>query len=104
MGGLATLINDSKAEPRRVLRVLQTMYDRFDRLADTFQVQKVRKTANEYYLVAAGLPDWLVRGIESLIKAANAMADIVAAIQDGEPWEAVVFLAEAAGAPPWAVP
>ena len=57
VGGLAQLINDPKAEPRRVLRLLQTMYDRFDRLADTFQVQKVRKTANEYYLVAAGLPD-----------------------------------------------
>jgi len=57
VGGLAALINDSRAEPRRVLRLLQTMYDRFDRLADTFQVQKVRKTANEYYLVAAGLPD-----------------------------------------------
>ena len=33
------------------------MYDLFDRLADAFKVQKVRKTANEYYLVAAGLPD-----------------------------------------------
>ena len=57
VGGLSQLINDSKAEPRRVLRLLQTMYNQFDRLADTFQVQKVRKTANEYYLVAAGLPD-----------------------------------------------
>ena len=57
VGGLAQLINDAKAEPRRVLRVLQTMYDKFDRLADAFNVQKVRKTANEYYLVAAGLPD-----------------------------------------------
>ena len=31
--------------------------DRFDGLADTFKVQKVRKTVNEYYMVAAGLPD-----------------------------------------------
>ena len=57
VGGLAALINDGRAKPRRVLKLLQTMYDRFDRLADVFQVQKVRKTANEYYLVAAGLPD-----------------------------------------------
>jgi len=57
VGGPAQLINDPKADPRRVLRLLQMMYDRFDRLADTFNVQKVRKTANEYYLVAAGLPD-----------------------------------------------
>ena len=33
------------------------MFDRFDALADMFGVQKVRKTANEYYLVAAGLPN-----------------------------------------------
>ena len=29
----------------------------FGQLADMFQVQKVRKTCNEMYLVAAGLPD-----------------------------------------------
>ena len=28
-----------------------------EQLADTFKVQKVRKTVNEYYMVAAGLPD-----------------------------------------------
>ena len=33
------------------------MFDRFDALADMFGVQKVRKTANEYYLAAAGLPN-----------------------------------------------
>jgi hypothetical protein len=37
--------------------LLQRIYDRFDKLADVFCVQKVRKTANEYYLVAAGLSD-----------------------------------------------
>ena len=57
VGGLSQLINDPKANPRLVLRLLQTMFDRFDALADTFRVQKVRKTANEYYLVAAGLPN-----------------------------------------------
>ena len=57
VGGLAAILSDSRSEPRRVLQLLQRMYDKFDKLADTFQVQKVRKTANEYYLVAAGLPD-----------------------------------------------
>jgi hypothetical protein len=40
-----------------VMQLLQHMFDRFDKLADVFQVQKVRKTANESYLAAAGLPD-----------------------------------------------
>ena len=63
------------------MQLLQHMFDRFDKLADVFQVQKVRarvthltsynsnpdpnvvqvqkvrKTANESYLAAAGLPD-----------------------------------------------
>ena len=30
---------------------------RYDQLADTFKVQKIRKTVNEYYMVGAGLPD-----------------------------------------------
>ena len=57
--GLSSIIDNdaSGVEPRLVMQVLQHMFDRFDKLADVFQVQKVRKTANEYYLVAAGLPD-----------------------------------------------
>ena len=55
--GLSQLVNDPKAHPVRVIWLLQRMFDRFDKLADVFQLQKVRKTANEYYLVAAGLPD-----------------------------------------------
>mmetsp|Transcript_20240 Transcript_20240/g.65056 ORF Transcript_20240/g.65056 Transcript_20240/m.65056 type:complete len:408 (-) Transcript_20240:312-1535(-) len=55
--GLSALLNDATAEPPRVIKLLQSMFDRFDRLADVFQLQKVRKTANEQYLVAAGLPD-----------------------------------------------
>ena len=39
------------------MQLLQHMFDRFDKLVDVFQVQKVRKTANESYLAAAGLPD-----------------------------------------------
>ena len=40
--------------------MLQKIFDKFDQLADMFGVQKVRKTANEYYLAAAGLPDPLL--------------------------------------------
>ena len=57
IGGLTKLVNDDKAEPKQVMRVLQRMFDAFDKLCDIYKVQKVRKTANEYYLVAAGLPD-----------------------------------------------
>ena len=55
--GLTTLVNDDKADPKQVMRVLQCMFNAFDQLCDIYKVQKVRKTANEYYLVAAGLPD-----------------------------------------------
>ena len=41
----------------QVVQLLQSIFDRFDTLADTFSVQKVRKTVNESYMVAAGLPD-----------------------------------------------
>lgn len=44
-------------DPEDVITVLQIIFDQFDTLADTFKVQKVRKTVNEYYMVAAGLPD-----------------------------------------------
>ena len=37
--------------------MLQRMFDAFDKLCDIYKVQKMRKTANEFYLVAAGLPD-----------------------------------------------
>ena len=57
IGGLSSLVNDDNVEPREMMHVLQVMFDRFDALADMFGVQKVRKTANEYYLVAAGLPN-----------------------------------------------
>ena len=33
------------------------IFDCFDGLCETFRVQKVRKTVNESYMVAAGLPD-----------------------------------------------
>jgi len=57
IGGLSKLVNDDTVAPREMMHCLQIMFDRFDKLADMFGVQKVRKTANEYYLVAAGLPD-----------------------------------------------
>ena len=58
--GLNDLIQRGEAgevEPEQVVSALQLVFDRFDKLADTFKVQKVRKTVNEYYMVAAGLPD-----------------------------------------------
>jgi class 3 adenylate cyclase len=57
IGGLSRLVNDNSVDPHAMMNVLQRMFDRFDALADMFGVQKVRKTANEYYLVAAGLPN-----------------------------------------------
>jgi class 3 adenylate cyclase len=57
ISGLAQLVNDEGRAPTEVMHVLQVMFDRFDALADMYGVQKVRKTANEYYLVAAGLPN-----------------------------------------------
>jgi len=57
VNGLSQVINDPTIEPARLVLLLQRIYDRFDKLADVFCVQKVRKTANEYYLVAAGLSD-----------------------------------------------
>ena len=57
IGGLSNLVNDDAVDPKDMMTVLQIMFDRFDALADMFGVQKLRKTANEYYLVAAGLPN-----------------------------------------------
>ena len=53
--GLRDLVES--ADPRWLLELLQTTFDRFDTLAETFSVQRVRKTVNESYMVAAGLPD-----------------------------------------------
>merc|ERR1719424_144299 len=55
--GLKQLTEDEERDPADVINVLQLIFDQFDLLADTFKVQKVRKTVNEYYMVAAGLPD-----------------------------------------------
>ena len=55
--GLSSLVQNEDLAPAHVLITLQTIFDRFDALADMYGVQKVRKTANEYYLAAAGLPD-----------------------------------------------
>ena len=57
IGGLTQLVNDPTRDAKQVMRILQKMFDAFDKLCDIYKVQKVRKTANEYYLVAAGLPD-----------------------------------------------
>lgn len=56
--GLKSLVEE--ADPRRLLELLQTTFDKFDTLAETFSVQRVRKTVNESYMVAAGLPDPLL--------------------------------------------
>ncbi|EOD15211.1 hypothetical protein EMIHUDRAFT_119412, partial [Emiliania huxleyi CCMP1516] len=55
--GLAELVGDRMQRPRTILLLLQSIFDRFDRLTETFNVQKVRKTVNESYMVAAGLPE-----------------------------------------------
>ena len=39
----------------------QRVFDKFDALADIYGVQKVRKTANEQSIFAAGLPDGTLR-------------------------------------------
>jgi class 3 adenylate cyclase len=57
ISGLAQLVNDEARAPTEIMRALQAIFDRFDALADMYGVQKVRKTANEFYLVAAGLPN-----------------------------------------------
>ena len=57
MVGLAELVGDRLQRPRTILLLLQSIFDRFDRLTETFNVQKVRKTVNESYMVAAGLPE-----------------------------------------------
>ena len=54
---LTELGEKGERDPSKVVDALQLIFDRFDQLADTFKVQKVRKTVNEYYMVAAGLPD-----------------------------------------------
>ena len=57
MVGLKSLVDDENQNGEDVVDVLQLVFNRFDQLADLFKVQKVRKTVNEYYMVAAGLPD-----------------------------------------------
>lgn len=42
VGGLSQLVNSDEAEPRKVIQVLQVMFDRFDALTTIFSVQKVR--------------------------------------------------------------
>ena len=55
-----------------MINVLQLIFDQFDLLADTFKVQKVRKTVNEYYMTAAGLPDReLIGGEQERAKATS---------------------------------
>ena len=54
---LTELGEKGERDPGQVVAALQLIFDRFDQLADTFKVQKVRKTVNEYYMVAAGLPN-----------------------------------------------
>ena len=55
--GLRGLVDSPHRDPHRVLALLQSIFDRFDTLAETYSVQRVRKTVNESYMVAAGLPD-----------------------------------------------
>ena len=55
--GLRNLVDSPHRDPHRVLALLQSIFDRFDTLAETYSVQRVRKTVNESYMVAAGLPD-----------------------------------------------
>ena len=50
-------MSNSAYEPQLITTLLQDIFDRFDTLTDTYSVQRVRKTVNESYMVAAGLPD-----------------------------------------------
>ena len=66
-----------------MINVLQLIFDQFDLLADTFKVQKVRKTVNEYYMTAAGLPDRkLIGGEQERAKATAALAFAMVHIMD----------------------
>ena len=47
----------SLAEYGQVVTLLQKVFDTFDALSELYGVQKVRKTANECSIFAAGLPD-----------------------------------------------
>jgi len=55
--GLELLVNDEERAPVSVVTLLQKVFDKFDALADIYGVQKVRKTAYEQCIFAAGLPD-----------------------------------------------
>ncbi|MGB2331339.1 MAG: MsnO8 family LLM class oxidoreductase, partial [Pseudomonadales bacterium] len=55
--GLSDVVSNSAYEPQLITTLLQDIFDRFDTLTDTYSVQRVRKTVNESYMVAAGLPD-----------------------------------------------
>ena len=74
MVGLKSLVDDENQNGEDVVDVLQLVFNRFDQLADLFKVQKVRKTVNEYYMVAAGLPD------PTLLEEAGARACACAAL------------------------
>ena len=55
--GLDVLVNDESRAPAEVVHLLQRVFDKFDALSEMYGVQKVRKTANELSIFAAGLPD-----------------------------------------------
>ena len=81
--GLKQLTEDEERDPADVINVLQRIFDQFDLLADTFKVQKVRKTVNEYYMTAAGLPDRaLIGGEQERAKATAALAFAMVHIMD----------------------
>ena len=84
--GLSDLIErgeEGSLEPSEVVKVLHLVFDRFDQLADTFKVQKVRKTVNEYYMVAAGLPDpEVLVGIRERAMAITALAFSMVQVTD----------------------
>ena len=52
---------------------------------------------------AVGIPEWILNGLESVVQAAQSMVDIVNALMDGEPNQAIVELCKATGAPDWVV-
>jgi class 3 adenylate cyclase len=81
--GLKQLTEDESRDPADVINVLQLIFDQFDLLADTFKIQKVRKTVNEYYMTAAGLPDpLLIEGPHERAKATAALAFAMVHIMD----------------------
>ena len=48
--GLSALLNDATAEPPRVIKLLQSMFDRLVRFADVFTPRAVNSVSSDLWL------------------------------------------------------